>query len=810
MTRMDRILPSDAAEPHSVVDIDSAGLFFSIPLGKRLPASPASLRPCVPPPLVGRGEESCRDNDQAEFAFVDANPLARARKARDRYEATLPRLQNYADFRSYWLMIRRLGLTGETSIYLREHLRLFLEPMGRLSLAEVVGVLSMSRAVALECVRLMRNEGGYARRAGLRTLYRESAFGREELRNALPSSLRNLPGTWLCFDYGDEFTALPSAIILRLTMIRSPRLRTAAILEVLLLSAEGTRAGLDVPTAAFERWDDAFAEAGLSADRSDHWLEVARRYSITRDLQVTHAIGPRISAYERWGAAEYRRANYARDERELAKALGKARLPALPSGKATKQFLREFRKVRDRYGIACTEHRKVDADNLSDNFAARLAAGQLRARQGVRLWREAEAGAAALRQSHTLDRQVFSWTEEVLSPLGNRRRQLQTIRLEAVYRDVLESELGAGCVQPQFRFIEDEFGPQVGAGTHRAQRPSSEPDGVNAIDATRQPHLDSETSAPRDIVFRFIEVVSNNGSASAPPWWVELFASGVLVGPCRLRLELRECRRAALIRLRVPVGDSGPKGLVGPDGPNAARLHQRALNAGIVLVSAEAFGHAMAIGAVAMRTLALTFARIGELLQMVRRTGRDAWQNVDVEGRGKRPAWMAFAKGARTRSAFIVYDNRTMPLITTLVRMRLVRERKREVAIVAPWRALARKVDADRYVFAFRDRMLSPDDLNYIYQVLMAGIQRIRNHDMRHSAANRSSREGVTEAEVAFRLKHAGAAPALPTRLSGRFALAGTYARDTVSQRDSDARAYCDARLDFERLLGVPLSGDLV
>lgn len=809
MTRMDKILGSDAAEYHSVNDIDSAGLFFSDPLGIPLPASPGKIRPCASPLLLGHGEKRCASGDQVEFTFAGPHALARAREARDRYEATSPRLQTYADFRSYWQMMAHLGLTGETSVYLREHLRLFLEPMGRLTFAEVVGVLSMSRAVALECVRLMRMEGGYARRAALRTLYHEAVFGRDELRNALPAGLRNLPGTWLCADYGDDFTAIPSAIILRLTMIKSPRLRTAAILEVLLLSAEGTRAGLDVPTAAFERWEDAFEEAGLSPDRSADWLEVARRYCISRDLQVTHAIGPRISAYERFGASEFRRANYACDEPGLAKALDKARLPALPSGRAAKQFLRDFRKVRDRYGVACTEHRKVDADNLSNNFAARLAAAQLRARQAVRLWREAEAGAAALRQSPTLERQVFSWSEEVLSPLGNRRRQLQTIRLEAVYRDVLERELAAGCVQQQFRFVEDGSGPLVGSA-HGPQRPACKRDGVDTVDAALQPETGSEGPMPRAIVFRFIEVVSNGSAASVPPWWVELFASGVLVGPCRLRLELRERRRSALIRLRVPVGDSGPTGLVGPDGPDAARLHQRALNAGIVLVSAEAFGHAMAIGAVAMRTLAMTFARIGELLQMVRRKGRDAWQTVDVDDRGKRPAWMAFAKGARTRSAFIVYDDRTMPLITTLVRMRLMRERRRKVAVVAPWRVLARKVDEDQYVFAFRDRMLTPDDLNFIYQVLMAGIQRIRNHDMRHAAANRSSREGVTEAEVAFRLKHAGAAPALPTRLSGRFALAGTYGRDTVSQCDSDVRAYCDARLAFERLFGVPLSGDLI
>lgn len=719
---------------------------------------------------------------QGRFLYGGDDPLERVRAARDLYEATGPALRNYADFDRYWSVMASIGLTNETSSYLREHLRLFLQPMGRPSRPEVVGVVPMPRVVATECVRLMRIEGGYARRVTSRSLLNEATFGREDLRAALPKSLRDLPETWLCREHGDDFDAIPGSIVLRLTLIRAPRLRTAAILEVLLLSSEGSRAGLDVPTAAFERWDDAFEEAGLSVDRADHWLEVAHRYCIAQDLQKTHPIGPRISAYERWGAAECRRVNYARDNPLLARALASARLAALPTGKAAKQFVRAFGKVRDKYGIDCTDHRKVDADQLSDNFADRLAAAQLRARQGVRLWREAEAGAEALRQSG-LDRQSFSWSEEVLSPRGKRRRLLQTIRMEAIYRDVVEGDLAAGGQQPRFHFVEDEA--VAGAA------------GASAV--------------PRAIVFRFIEVVAEDGSPGVPPYWVDLFSSGVLAGPCRLRLDLREARRAAMIRLKVPAGHRGPSGLVGPDGPNDARLFQRALNAGVVLVAAESFGHAMAIGAVAMRTLAVTFARVGELLQMVRRTGEDAWKHVDVEGRGKRPGWMALAKGARIKTCFVVYDERTLHLIGMLTRMRLMRERAREVQVVTPWRALARKVGPDRYVFAFRGRMLDPDDLNYIYQVLMAGIQRVRNHDLRHSSANRSSREpGVTEAEVAFRLKHAGAASALPTRESGRFARTRTYARDTAMQRDADGKAYCDARLAFERLLGVPLAGDVL
>lgn len=748
---------------------------------------------------------------QFGLEFNKGDPLVQAREARDRYEASHPPLRNYSNFALYWGVISSIGLTGETSVYLREHLRLFLEPMGRPTRAEVMGVVPMPRAVAIECVRLMRIEGGYARRAPSRILYREGAFGRDELRAALPPALRDLPGTWLCSEYGDDFSPLPSATILRLTLICSQRLRAAAILEALLLSAEGSRAGLDVPTAAFERWDDAFIEAGLSPDRSDHWREVARGYCISRDLQATHAIGPRISAYERWGAAEYRRADYAQEQPHLAKALNKVRLPALPAGRPTKLFLRAFRKERDDYGILCTKHRKVDADKLSNDFAGRLAAAQLRGSQAVCLWRQTEAGAAALRARPALDRHSFSWTEQVLSPMGKRRRQLQTIYMEAVYRDVLERELGTGDVQPQFHFVEDDPVTVTDGREPATPGPFDDHLDPNPVSPVRQAPVDGGHLPQREIVFRFIDVISNDSTPAIPPWWLNLFSSGVLVGPCRLRLNLREVRRTALVRLELPVGHRGPSGLVGPDGPADARLHQRALNAGIVLVAAEPFGHAMAIGLVAMRTLAVTFARVGELLQMVRRPGKDAWQHIEVEGRGKRSGWMAFAKGGRVRTRFMIYDHRTLPLITRLTKMRLLRERTREVAIVAPWRGLACKANPDCYVFAFRGRMLDPNDLNYIYQALMAGIQRIRNHDMRHSAANRSSRQpGITEADVAFRLKHAGAVAALPSRPSGRFALAGTYAQATAEQLDGDAKAYCDERLAFERLLGVPLSGDLL
>ncbi len=807
MTLLDHAVLPDTGLDVGDCTGDRPAMFAAVPA---VPAVPGASSATAVVPTGSPIRES-----HTGFAFEGDDPLGQARAARDRHEAGMPPLSSYADFDAYWRVIAAIGLTSETSVYLREHLRLFLEPMGRPTRAEVVGVVPMPRAVATECVRLMRIEGGYARRVASRALFDEGAFGRAALRAALPAAMRDLPETWLCREHGDDFDAVPGGIVLRLTMIRSPRLRAAAILEVLLLAAEGSRAGLDVPTAAFERWDDAFDEAGLSPDRGDHWLEVAGRYCITRELQATHPNGPRISAYERWGAAGGRRAQYVRDHDGLARGLRAARLPALPAGREAKRFVRAFRKERERYGLACTDHRAVDADQLKDNFADRLAAAQLRARQGVRLWREAEAGAAALRASPGLNRQAFTWTEEVLSPMGRRRRRMQTVRMEAVYRDVVEAELLKGGEQHRLRFVEDETGGPDGHGV-AGDVTATGPDGSSAVgDAPgadgASPGSSGPSPSPRTIVFRLIGVVADDGAAVVAPWWVDLFGSGVLLGACRLTIGLREARRAAMVRLRVPAGHRGPSGLVGPDGPADSRLYQRALNAGVVLVAAEPFGHGMAIGAVAMRTLAVTFARVGELLQMVRRTGEDAWRHVDVEGRGRRPGWMALAKGARTRTCFVIYDERTMPLITTLTRMRLMRERSREVGVVPPWRALARKVGPDRYVFAFRGRMLDPDDLNYIYQVLMAGIQRVRNHDLRHGAANRSSREpGVTEADVAFRLGHAGAAAALPTRGSGRFAHAATYARDTARQRDDDGRAYCDARLAFERLLGVPLSGGLL
>ena len=770
--------PADLFAPSSA----SAPAFAASPWAKRS----ASGDPLAAVALTGA---SGSFGTQLAFGFAGSaeDTLHQARAARDRYEAGGPPLRNYGDWAAYWNVIRSLGLAGETSTYMRENLRLFLEPMGRPRRPEVVGAVAMPKGVAAECVRLMRIEGGYARRVARRALLNPATYGREDLRAALPPKLRHLPDTWLCKEVGNDFDAIPGGIILRLTMIDHPRLRTAAILEVLLLCAEGTRAGLDVPTAAFERWDDAFAEAGMSPDSATDWLAVAQRYCIARDLQPLHAIGPRISAFERWGAAEGRRALFEREHRDLGAALRAARLPALPDGRASKSFLRDFRKLRDKYGIDCTNNRKYDADNLADNFASRLAAAQLRARQATRLWREAEAGAAALRASPGLDWLGFSWTEEVVSPLGSRRNRLQSIRMEAVYVDILEAELESGFVQSAFRFIEDEVDGDGGSQSCPGGR------------------------AARSIVFRFVEVCADDGGAGVPPWWVGIFQAGVLLGASRLDVGLREARRAAMLKLRVKSSGCGPAGLVGPDGPDESRLFQRALNAGVVLVSAEPFGHAMAIAAVAMRTIAVTFARVSEMLQMVRRAGLDAWRTVDVPGFGRREGWMAIPKGETAKTCFLIYDVRTLPLVTALTRMRLVRERHREVDVVAPWRALARKVGPDSYVFAFRGRMLDPDDLNYLYRYLMAGIQRVRNHDLRHAAANRAKRTGgATEAEVAFRLKHAGASAALPDRARGRFAHAATYARDTGAQRDADQHAYCDARLTFERLLGVPLSGDLL
>lgn len=751
---------------------------------------------------------------QTAFTFASAvDGLEAARAARDRFEATLPPLRSHVEFRAYWICMRRIGLTCETSPYLREHLRLFLEPVGRPTRAEVVGVVPMSRPVAREAVRLMRIEGGYARRVAARALFDPATFGRDELRAALPPSLRDLPGTWLCRIDGGDFAAIPGSIILRLTRIAAPRLRTAAILEVLLLSAEGTRAGLDVPTAAFERWDDAFGEAGLSPDSADDFLTVAQRYCVVRDLQATHPVGPRISAFERWSAAEHRRAAYAQEHSALASALRKARLPALPAGRPAKQFLRDFNKVRDKYGIDCTGRRKVDADKLSDAFAPRLAAAQLRARQGVRLWREAEAGAAALRLSPGDERQAFCWTEEVVTPGGCRINRLQSIRMEAVFADVVEAELATGGLQHRFRFVEDGLSARDGArdGTDARCPDAADPTGTVPDSAAGDPPGIAAGGPARAIVFRFIEVVALEGGRTVPPWWVAIFSSGVLLGPARLDIGVREARRAAMLELGVRGSGCGPAGLVGPDGPSESRLFQRALNAGVVLVSAEAFGHGMAIGVVAMRTLGVTFARVSEMLQIVRRKGEDAWRQEEVPGRGRRQGWMAIPKGSPRRECFLIYDERTLPLLTTITRMRLLREGLREVPTVEPWRALARKVTRDVYVFAFRGRMLDPDDLNYLYRHLMAGLQRVRNHDLRHAASNRRLRTaGVTEADVAFRLKHAGGSAGLPTRERGRFALARTYGMDTPAQRDLDGRRYCEARLAFERLMGVPLAGDLL
>ena len=204
-------VPAVPAVPAGAVDASSAIAIGTVPVAPDAPAGD---------PIRG---------PQSGFAFEGDDPLGQARAARDRLEAGMPALRSYADFDAYWRVIAAIGLTGETSVYLREHLRLFLEPIGRPTRAEVVGVVPMPRAVATECVRLMRIEGGYARRVASRALFDEDAFGREDLRAALPAAMRDLPETWLCREHGDDFDAVPGGIVLRLWAARNVPRRQEAI-----------------------------------------------------------------------------------------------------------------------------------------------------------------------------------------------------------------------------------------------------------------------------------------------------------------------------------------------------------------------------------------------------------------------------------------------------------------------------------------------------------------------------------------------------------------------------------------------------
>ncbi len=720
--------------------------------------------------------------EQLELELPGPDALTQSRAVRARYLATNPPLRSYLDFANFQSRMRAIGLAAEPTDYFLDHATLFLAPMGTPSVLELAGIASLPVEVARETIRRMRNEAGYSRRSPRNIILNPTSFGRDDLRSLLRPALHNLPGTWLCADEGDEHDALPGAAIMRLSALRHDAIREAAALETVLYAAENPAADVSVVVSGFERLDDAFHEAGLDPGRSADVLTLFERYGILDEVLVTHAPGPRLTAIARWMDARWRIGELAKEHPALARPLASVRLSGLPRGRRAVAFEREYRKRRKRYCADCAANRKKDAFDLADSFAARLAAIQLRSTQAIRMWRECSAAETWMRANMTSGRRLFSWNEDVLSAAGRRTGGLQQLVFEAIFRDELEAELDDCVPQPRFRFVKDDPGST-----------STPLPGPKTIGANRG----------REIVFRFVEVQAERGRAQEP-WFVDYCRKGVLVAPAGIPIEMREARRALYIAHRLPLLHYRPGGLVGPEGRAQALFMRRALVAGVVLVPVAPFAHAMAISAVSLRTMALTLARVGELLQIVHRPGEDAWTQVDVPGRGKRPAWMAIQKGGGKRVPFVVYDDRTMPLLRVLIDLMSYRDALSKVPVSKPCQALARKIGEDVYVIAFRGRMLSAGDLNYMHRFLLGGIQRVRNHDLRHASANRSEQEHAMPAEIAWRLKHAGAVAGLPPRGPG-FAQARAYSQASPAQQRESFGNFTDARRAFEIVMGVPL-----
>ncbi len=635
--------------------------------------------------------------------FRSGSDIATIRSAASAFEQSLA-LDTHADWAA--MEARRLddGMTGEPlSDAAFEKLAEFLERIGD-SVEEITGTIEMPKPVAeATSARLIQMRRSV--RKSVRPLSLQSgARTIEHLRaSVLPIDLRYLPQTALdpAAETLEGYGEIEPNAVARIATFRDPRLATFAAISVIIAASYDPSHRAAPQLCHHERREDLFRETGEDPFDRDAVGRVYDAYFVDKTLF------PKDSDYLRGHVCrglfyERQRAlDYSSSKPGLTPAITKA-LPAVPAegSRYYQTVVRASRELR----LASVEKRKDHADALSDNFDDILFACRARETQTRRLKLNCDEVRALMLErladgTHLLGaEQAFSYHERVVTPRGRR----------------------LGCLQ------------RVHMVAHRAS--SIMPGG-----------------SPDDIQFEFLRVEAL-GIRRHDPWFVRIYATGLLLRAPSVPRAQREARRALFLALKMPERGDRPTGLLVEEGLTGGAILAAALALGLTLIPVDALAHAMLMTYVMVRVMALTMCRVGEALQL---TYDPCQWKVDTVDNRKVQMFLAIPKAWEDADAYVI-DDRTVRLMGVLASMRKAREGGALTKTPGSRDLDPRKHTDTVHVFAFRTRDMREKELNYMFRVMTAGLGHFTSHDIRHAAANRANEELIAMEHVKEMLRQRG------------------------------------------------------
>lgn len=623
---------------------------------------------------------------------------------------------------------------------------------------EVAALRAAPAAVVGAIAARLASASGFVRRPPTRIEGGDAPANPATVRAGLRSSLHALPETSLEPDGGDLLPALDVATVTRAAALGHPILVLSALGEALVFRRASPSAPLGPVIAAWEGVAELVAEADVDPCDPRALGAVMGPYA-RAEILPEHAPALRKRVLGRIRAARNGATVYATDHEEHGQALLDAMVPLPVIPESGRRAVTDFvaRHTRE-----CARNRKRAARAITRNLDRALAAGVTRLADARALSEACGEAARQMRSDGLTGALEFGYDVRDVRTDGMPGSAEISVQLRVHWACEASGELDAG-----------------GA----VQSPLALPGDVGRVAVSFDP-------ATEPLLFVFVRAdvlddddveaaVDRTGGPYVPPLF-RLFRDAVFLAPGGLDQAVLERRHDRLAGLDLPFPGGRPAGLLGPDGAAEAALHRRSVNAGMIPVAPFAFYHGLLFALACALMITSSFARAGEVRQAVH--DETGW-TTDGAGRFAADAFYATPKGQALRKRFRISPGAFRSLCE-LVEFSLRRDGLEELALSPPSPDLQRKCGDARYVFAFRGRMLTIGDLNYLLAFLFAGIAAVRTHDLRHAAAVRARDEGATEADVACWMNVVGGS-------------VGHYCNDPDDPDDPDA----DGGDEAERIL---------
>ncbi len=652
-------------------------------------------------------------------------------------------LESYASFEEWSAERVSAGLIDEDpSDWFILKADAFLEGVG-MDMKEFPALTAMSDKMVARCLR--RNAALAEHRYAVPRPTGGRLTSRSEIAGRLPEVLRAMPETLLNADHGDEYGELDGRHGTRLDMLQ-PGLRAVGIAAYAIQGSFSPTTRASVILCKLERLDDVFLATGEDPSDPEGVDRALKRY-LAEDVFPEDGSTARYEVLRTWFMLPGLLEAYGSGKPDLEAGLA-AILPAMPPPNST--LRKDFRLFRTDTAAQCEQNRKDDgAEWLCDNLDDVHAACRIRAHEAVKMSRHSRLAETILlaRDAHGTfvhadDSLPFSYRGRALRSDGRRTDRLHRIQMIAHRRGSLFP--GRPMDEVVFEFVRVEV----------------DGDDVDQAD----------------------------WSLRHEQWFVELYRRGTLLSATHLPVELKEARRAAILRLQLPPVSERPSSIVGFRGLKDNRDAAAALVRGIVLIPVHSFALGMAFAHLLVRMMTMSLCRVGEALQLA--YPPDGWKTDEVNGK-RYDLYKATPKGWDRPDHYLIGE-RTLGFVAAVGRLVKLAEPGGRLLTTEPTRALRDKVGAAKFVFALHGHHFDSDEMNFAFRYLTAGFGRLRSHDIRHGAANRASREQIEELTIARMMRMKGEGLGSVRR----------YIKKTAKQRNEGSARHM-ASVEAEELCGI-------